>query len=98
MIISRSQIGQTVQAYSDQLRGRTSSAAPLRRKAGHDQVALSPEASRLAEARRLLKSIPDVRAERVSELTQAISRGEYRVSGHDIAEKMCGRLLVDRIK
>lgn len=98
MIISRSQIGQTVQAYADQLRGRPASDTPPRRKAGQDKVVLSPEAARLAEARRLLKSIPEVRADRVSEVSQAIARGEYRVSGQEIAEKLCGRLLVDRIK
>lgn len=98
MIISRSQIGQTLQAYADQLRGRPSPAEPPRRKAGHDKVVLSPEAARLSEACRLLKSVPEVRADRVNEVSQAIARGEYRVSGQDIAEKLCGRLLVDRIK
>jgi len=98
MIISRSQIGKTLQAYADQLRGRPSVSAPPRRKPSQDRVVLSPEAAQLAEARRLLETIPEVRVDRIRELSQAISRGEYRVSAEEIAEKMCGRMLVDRIK
>ncbi|MEW6522473.1 MAG: flagellar biosynthesis anti-sigma factor FlgM [Bacillota bacterium] len=98
MIISRSQIGKAVQAYADQLRGSPQAQPGPLPKPGQDRVVLSAEASQLAEARRLLQSIPEVRTDRVREITRAMARGEYQVSAGDIAEKMIGRMLVDRIE
>lgn len=53
-----------------------------------DSVNLSSEAVLLHRIRQRLEETPDVRAERVQALKEAIARGEYRVSGQAIADAM----------
>jgi len=48
----------------------------------------SKEAQSFSEMLNKLKNIPDVREDRVSELEQKISSGQYHVSAHDIAASL----------
>ena len=60
--------------------------------------ALSPLERGMAVAEAALAKTPDPRAEIVSELKARIERGEYRVTGDEIAEMMLRRLSADRIR
>lgn len=64
---------------------------------GADKVTLSPESQEIQAIKRYLDSLPDVREEKVKALKQAIQAGTYRVSSRQIAEKLVGRLLADKI-
>lgn len=63
-------------------------AGPARRT---DRVAVSDEARSFARVMQAVTDAPDVRVDRVAELRQRISAGEYRVDADALA-----RLLVDR--
>lgn len=56
------------------------------RAVASDTVKLSSEAVLLHQIRQRLAATPDVRAERVQALKEAIARGEYRVSAEAIAD------------
>lgn len=78
-----------------QVKGETSQAAGAEaRKAGGaggqvaDTVDLSRNAERLAKANATLRTMPDIRVEKVEELKKQIAAGEYNVSARDVAEKM----------
>ena len=100
MIISSKQIGEVLKAKNDQRRTgqveqRPLPGSPVR---GRDQVTLSSRATEVSMIRSHLKDVPEVRAERVKEISEALERGDYRVNAEDVADKMVGRLLADRLK
>jgi negative regulator of flagellin synthesis FlgM len=53
-----------------------------------DKVVLSPEAREIQEAKKLLNSLPDIRAEKVAHLKKQIENGTYQIKGEKIAIKM----------
>ncbi len=48
--------------------------------------------------RELVKNLPDIRQDRVEPLCKAVESGDYSVDTELIADKLVGRLLVDRIR
>lgn len=59
---------------------------------------LSPLEKGMAVAQNVLADIPDTRDEIVSEIKERIEKGEYNVSGQEIAEMMLRRRAADRIR
>ena len=61
-------------------------------------VALSPLEQGMAVAEIALKDVPDTRDAIVNELKERISKGDYKVSGDEIAEMMLRRRAADNIR
>jgi len=59
---------------------------------------LSPLERGMAVAEAALADTPDTREETVEELKARIEKGEYKVSGEEIAEMMLRRRAADRIR
>lgn len=59
---------------------------------------LSPLEKGMAVAEAALASVPDIREDVVNDLKERIARGEYRVSGQEIADMMIRRLEADKIR
>lgn len=55
---------------------------------GSDKVAVSDKAQVYQALIQKVKEIPSVREERVRALTEQIERGDYKVDGQKIAEKL----------
>lgn len=55
-----------------------------------DDVKISSVGKDFAFAMNAVKNTPDIRMDRVSELSARIESGEYNVSGEDIASKILG--------
>ena len=53
-----------------------------------DKVAVSDKAQLYQALLQKVKEIPSVREERVRTLTEQIARGEFKVNGQEIAEKL----------
>lgn len=49
-------------------------------------------------AEEVLADVPDTRDELIEELKERIQKGEYQVSGAEIAEMMLRRLAADKIR
>lgn len=63
-----------------------------------DAVVLSPEAQGLQQTIATIKALPDVRIDRVNELSLKIESGQYQVDASKIADQMIGRALADKLK
>jgi len=55
-----------------------------------DDVKISNVGKDFTIAMNALKDVPDIRTDRVNELSAKIESGEYNVSGNDIASKILG--------
>lgn len=53
-----------------------------------DVVSISDKAKDYQTVIRALKDIPDVRADKVAELSEKYQAGNYNISGNDIADKV----------
>jgi anti-sigma28 factor (negative regulator of flagellin synthesis) len=59
---------------------------------------LSPLERGMLVAEEALSYVPDIRDDLVNELKERIQKGEYQVSGAEIAEMMLRRLAADKIR
>lgn len=98
MMISKAQIQQVIKQYGDNSKVRKSEKTDgVSGTQRADEVTISREALSAQQVQKYMQEIPDVRTERVLELQERIQSGTYDVSGEDIAEKIIGRSIVDRI-
>lgn len=100
MIISSKQIQSISKLYSDNKISKTTQTASAN-KPGHaqrrDEVVLSSQVKEFAPILQALKDMPDVRADKVKEISAKIQSGTYTVSGAEVADKMIGRIMADRL-
>jgi negative regulator of flagellin synthesis FlgM len=68
------------------------------RQSSTDKVELSAESKEMQKIYEILKSTPDVRAEKVSELKKQVQEDSYQVDSGAVAEKMIKDSLLDLIK
>ncbi len=100
MIISNSQIKSLLQDYAKQ--DAQYSAKKGEVKASKTvQVKKEPVVSETAKAFQMAKSVireaPEIREERLASIENQVKTGAYEVSDDEIAEKMIGRSLVDKL-
>ncbi len=100
MIISSQQIQSILQAHQKRLEsvGGDESTQAQSRASRADRVELSPGAQELAELVRLVQQLPEVRADVLREVGEALASGTYKVPSSAVAEKMVGRYLADRLQ
>lgn len=98
MIISGKQIQNILKAYGDNKPVKNTKAEKMAATQQKDEVVLSTQAQEFAHILQKIKNMPDVREEKVQELTQRIQSGEYHVEAKDVADKMIGRVLADKIQ
>lgn len=98
MLISTNQVQNVLKVYNQQ--GKVKKVAKAEKTApsmGADKMILSDESKLVQSVKQCLADTPEVRADKVAELKTAVKTGTYQVSGREIAEKMLGRTLVDRL-
>lgn len=99
MIISGKQIQNIMKIYAEQnkpvknskLQGSSPTAKP-------DQVILSTQAQEFGHIYNALKAMPEAREDKVKEISERIAQGDYSVEAKEVAEKMLGRMLADRMR
>jgi len=62
-----------------------------------DRIELSVRSREILHLDELIRSIPDVREQRVEQVRQAIESGTYNVSAEKVAERILGGSLIDEI-
>jgi negative regulator of flagellin synthesis FlgM len=86
-------------AVSDTARTRRpDKAEPSKATQKPDTAEFSAQAKEITEIKKLLAEIPDVRGDRVKELSEKIGSGTYKVSNDEIAEMMLRRNTADRVE
>ena len=84
MITNVNKIDSTFGSYTNQ----TTAKRPQKPLAKTDQVSFSATAQDFNTAREALAKIPDIRTQRVKELSAQIEAGRYNISSQDIATKI----------
>ncbi len=59
---------------------------------------VEPDAAEVAKVVEMVKSAPDVRDDIVMQLKERIEKGEYEISGEEIAEMVTRRMKADRVR
>ena len=99
MIISGNKISTIAKVYGDQTKvtpvSKKQGPSPVQ---GKDQVILSSQAQGFSQLLQQLKATPDVRADKVQELSAKFSAGTYQVSGDKIAAKMIAQLKAEQAR
>lgn len=100
MIISSQQIQSVLKNYGQQLRtgGGARDQEPAAPAPEPDKMTISEAGRTFQLALKAAKEAPEVREAKVAALKQAVADGTYSVPASEIAEKMLGRSLVDRIR
>lgn len=92
MIISGKNVQNIAKLYGEQTKvsktGKTAANTPVQKQ---DEVILSSQAQGFGPLLQKLQNMPEVRQERVAELSESIASGEYQIAAKDIAEKLLGR-------
>lgn len=99
-MISRAQIGQILKVYKTQGAVSSSAKAEGAYKGGSvtDGVDLSFSQADLRKVKELVKKLPDVRLDKIESLAKEIEAGTYNVDPTQVADKMMGRLVADKLK
>lgn len=99
MIISGPQIQNIRKVYADQNKvTKTASSQGSSPTSQKDEVILSSQAQDFSQIYQSLKATPDVRTDRVQELSDKINSGTYNVDSKDVADKMIGRSMADDLR
>jgi len=96
MIVSLKQIQQAMQVYGGS-RVEKNKTEKIAKTNKSDEVNISNNAQLLRLAKQAASDLPEIRGEKVAQLKQAIKCGTYDVDGEEIAEKMLGRAIVDKL-
>jgi negative regulator of flagellin synthesis FlgM len=90
-----------INAYIHQVRNNaadikaTAGAASDMARPVEDNVELSQSARDVQYANDMIKTIPDVREDKVAQLKSAIENGTYRIDSEKIAEKMLNESIIN---
>lgn len=99
MIISTNQIQSLIGQYEKKnykVNGKENVNAYASLK-GTDKVQVSQDAQAYLVAREAIRKVPETRDEKVAHLSELVRTGNYNVDSEEIAEKMIGRNLVDKM-
>lgn len=96
MMISSSQIQRTVALYAETQK-KSLGKKPQAKIQDGDKVSLSTSSRQVQQVTEHLNKLPEVRSNLVNQLREEIRQGRYNPKGEDVAEKILGRLTVDRL-
>lgn len=99
MRIQRAQIGQIIKAYKAQSSSQTAPTGSVSSKSiSSDSIRLSFNQADLDRVQEQVTALPSLRLDRVKELEQAVRDGTYEADPTEVADRMLGRMLADKIR
>lgn len=84
-------IGSLPRVYQEQMnisQSRKDKKNPSAQSKSTDEVVLSSQALELSNTLKTLKNSPEIRAEKIKELSERIDAGAYRIASSEIAESI----------
>jgi len=89
VIISGKPIQGVIKTYSDQNKiSKSEQVKPVSRSMKPDEVILSSHGQEIGHIYQAYKNAPDIRQDKIRDLSERISRGDYNVSAKDVAAKI----------
>ncbi len=104
MKISQKQIQDLLKTYSQRAPEKVGSEAASKNKetvkenGPVDKVIVSDQAREVRKVKEVISKLPEARPEKVEELKKQVAEGAYKPKSEDIAEKLLGRILGDRVR
>ncbi|HHY16587.1 MAG TPA: flagellar biosynthesis anti-sigma factor FlgM [Firmicutes bacterium] len=98
LMISRTQIDQVLKVYKTEKTFKVVSGEKGLSRSRQDGIRLSFTGQDVERIKELVNKQPDIRQDRVDPLLKEVEKGEYSVDPKSIADKLVGRLLVDKIR
>lgn len=99
MIISGKQVQSVMKAYTDQNKvskcQKAQGTSPLSKK---DEVILSTQAQEVGQLYQAVRALPEIREDKVREISEKIAQGTYDVDAQAVADKMLARTLADGLR
>lgn len=95
-MISRNEVASALRAYVREAAEAPRPPAAVRAREGAEGVSLSPQAADVARWLQALRSLPDVRQDRVETVRQRLEAGDYPPPAAAVAEKILARWLANR--
>jgi len=101
MMISRAQINQILKVYKTSSVGKLNPSTRVGERFPEEEtdalhISVSPQDVSMVKS--VIKTVPDVREEKVRDVSRRIREGTYRVKSEEVAEKLLGRLMADRLR
>ncbi|MDT3699090.1 MAG: flagellar biosynthesis anti-sigma factor FlgM [Thermincola sp.] len=100
MIISNNQI-QTLLAQYLKQENKVSSLknGDTANKSAGDKItkSVSADVRAYSAAKEVIRELPDIRADRLADIQKRVNSGTYGITDEEVAEKMIGRSLVDKL-
>jgi len=100
MIISNSQIRNLLTNYLKQGEKASESQSGVEQKDLKEQVVkadIIQNPKVYSAAKDVIKELPDIRQDRTDKIEKQVKTGTYEVTDEEVAEKMIGRSLVDKM-
>jgi len=97
MLISKTQLQNILKVYGKSPGAKVEKAAAGSGVARNDELAISRVSKITQKAMQAIKQAEDIRLERVGELEEQMSAGTYTVSDDEVAEKIIGTAILDRL-
>ncbi len=104
MKISQKQIHDLLKTYSQRAPEKVASENQSNKKEAAkesgpvDRVIVSDQAREVRKVKEAVQKLPEVRQDRVEQLKKEVAEGTYRPKAEEIAEKLLGRILGDRVR
>lgn len=95
MKISSNQVESILKLYTSKIQGSGKKRKSAVGEEKQDTVTFSSRVEEVRELYAQYKELPEVREELVKSIQERLSRGEYQVSGEEVARKMVQREMVD---
>jgi negative regulator of flagellin synthesis FlgM len=97
--IQRAQIGQIIKAYKAQSSSQTLRTGSASSKGiSSDSVKLSFNQADLDRLQEQVAALPSLRLDRIKELEQVVQDGTYEADPTEVADRMLGRMIADKIR
>ena len=97
MRISNGQVEKVLESYLNRVNKTTQNDQPAPVSAPRDRVTLSARAARVEAARALYARLPDVREDKVAEITRQMEEGRYDPSSDEIADAILTQARLARL-
>ncbi|PKM82411.1 MAG: hypothetical protein CVU89_05250 [Firmicutes bacterium HGW-Firmicutes-14] len=100
MIISNNQIRSLLALYSQQEAKSPQASKKELSKIFNEELyknAVSQDAEAYTNAREVIRGLPEIREDRLASIEQKVKSGTYEITDEEVAEKMIGRSLVDKL-
>ncbi len=104
MKISQKQIQDLLKTYSQRAPEKVGSETTSKNREAVkengpvDKVTVSDQAREARKVKEVISKLPEVRTDKVEELKKQVAEGAYKPKSEDIAEKLLGRILGDRVR